>query len=72
MREMLEIEEIANVPVFYINWQTLSIVREALVPNSSSDWLWYSRESDCFLNESELYFTEDAALTALNGYLNSL
>lgn len=72
MREVLEIEDISNVPVFYINWQTLSIVKETLVPNNYSEWLWYSRQSDCFLNESELYFTEKAALSALNAHLNNL
>lgn len=72
MMKMLEIRDVADVPVFYINWQTLSIAKEVLSPSSCGDWLWYSRQNDCFLNESELYFTEDAALSVLNGHLSNL
>lgn len=72
MTKMLGVQDIADVPVFYINWRTLSIVKETLVPSASGDWLWYSRKNDCFLNESELYFTEEAALSSLNGRINAL
>lgn len=54
-------------PVYYINWDEMSIESEVLVPVCNNDWTWYSYRNDIYLIESEIFDTEQEAAELLLG-----
>lgn len=59
--------DVIDQPVYYINWDSLEIVKEVLVPSCQNDWVWYSYKNDIYLLESEIYEDEIVAAETLLG-----
>lgn len=67
MARSTDILDAFDNPVYYINWNEMSIEQEVLVPVCNNDWTWYSYRNDIYLIESEVFDTEQQAAELLLG-----
>lgn len=67
MARSTDILDAFDNPVYYINWNEMSIEQEVLVPVCNNDWTWYSYRNDIYLIESEIFDTEKEAAELLLG-----
>lgn len=67
MNRSVDLLDVIDNPVYYINWQRLSIEKEVLVPVCQNDWTWYSYRNDVYITENDLFDTEKEAAESLLG-----
>ena len=67
MARSVDLMDIIDKQVYYINWQELKVEKEVLIPVCSNDWYWYSTKNNIYMLEHELYDDEKAATEMLLG-----
>lgn len=70
MSKSVDLLDIVDKTFYYINWETLTVENEVLVPDFHRDWTWYSERNDSFLLEYEIYDSfEEAARNLLSNMI---
>jgi hypothetical protein len=69
MARSVDLLDIIDNEVYYINWKETRIEREVLIPVCNGDWYWYSSRNNVYMIESELFDTEKEAAELLLGAL---
>ena len=70
MSKSVDLLDIATKTAYYVNWETLTVESEVLVPDFERDWTWYSERNDSLLLEYEIYDSfEDAARVLLSSMI---
>jgi hypothetical protein len=72
MARSVDLMDIIDREVYYINWSELKIEKEVLIPVCNKDWYWYSVRNNVYMLEGNLYDTEKEAAEVLLGSVISL
>ena len=72
MARSVDLLDIIDKQVYYINWKELKVEQEVLIPVCNKDWYWYSVRNNLYMLENELYDTEKEAAEYLLGSIIAL
>lgn len=67
MSRSVDLLDIIDKEVYYINWKELKVESEILIPVCNNDWYWYSSRNNVYLIESDVFDAEKEAIEALLG-----